>query len=144
MIATTQRFFLGKLGVTGIALAVGLLVLTSAVSTALALLLPALLAPLLDLALAPRTSAAAAAPPASLGGLSLRNLGAAVFGWFGIGAVGDPFRAIVLLAVAYVAVGFLKGCADFAGYLIALWIRARAAAALGDVTAGTMSMGTSG
>src|SRR5256884_8723493 len=63
-------------------------------------------------------------------GLSLRNLGASVFRWFGIASVEDRFRAILVLCGVYVGAGFLKGWIDFGNYLLALWIRVRAAAAL--------------
>src|SRR5262245_4307084 len=89
--------------------AVALLVLLSYVAIGLAALLPVLMAPLLDLALGSPTEAAPGAGSVSLGGLSLKNLGAAFFQWSGIGAVEDRFRAIVWLCAAYVVVGFLKG-----------------------------------
>jgi len=110
--------------------AVALLVALSYVSMALAALLPVLMAPLLDLALAPPAAAAPAAEPITIGGLSLKNLGAAFFQWLGVRSVDQPFRAIAMLCIAYVAVGFLKGWADFASYLLGLWIRVRAIAAI--------------
>jgi subfamily B ATP-binding cassette protein MsbA len=108
--------------------AVGLLLASSYVATVLAALFPVLMAPILDLALGTPPGSATAAP--SGGGLSLKNLGAAVFHWLGIQAVGDRFRAIVILCVVYVITGFLKGWIDFGNYLLALWIRVRATAAL--------------
>jgi len=109
--------------------AVAVLVAVSALSTALASLLPLLMAGLLDLALStPQTS-----PPAGaigLGGVSLKNLGVAFFQWFGLEPGDHRFRLIVWLAAGYVAVGFLKGWADFGAYLVAVWIRARATASL--------------
>ena len=108
--------------------AVLLLVLLSYASVALAALLPVLMAPILDLALGASTRAAAA--PVGLGGVSLKNLGATFFQWLGVGAVGEPLRAIGLLCLAYVAVAVLKSWTDFAGYLLALWIRVRAVAAM--------------
>jgi len=110
--------------------AVALLVALSYVSIALAALLPALMAPLLDLALPAPAAAPAGSAPITLGGLSLKNLGAAFFQWMGVDAVEDRFRAIVFLCLGYVLVGFLKGWADFASYLLALWIRVRSGAAL--------------
>ena len=107
--------------------AVGLLALLSYVSAALAALLPMLMAPILDLALAP---AAPAAAPVALGELSLKNLGAAVFQWLGVGAVANPLRAIAVLCVGYVVVGFCKSWADFGCYLLGLWIRVRSIAAM--------------
>jgi subfamily B ATP-binding cassette protein MsbA len=104
--------------------AVGCLVLTSYLAAGLAALLPVLMAPILDLALG------TGSPPAEAGGLSLRNLGAVVLGWLGDVGAGDRLRAIVLLCGVYVGVGLLKGLADFGNYLLALWIRARATAAL--------------
>ncbi len=110
--------------------AVGLLLLTSYLATALAAFFPVLMAPILDLALGTPVGGAPA-PGATAGeGLSLRNLGAAFFQWLGIESVTDRFRAIVVLCVVYVAAGFLKGWVDFGNYLLALWIRVRAAAAL--------------
>ena len=89
--------------------AVALLVATSYVATALAALLPVLMAPILDLALGrpigPRGGAI------GLGGVTLDNLGAAVFQWLGIGAVDDRLRAIGLLCLVYVAVGGLSALA---------------------------------
>jgi subfamily B ATP-binding cassette protein MsbA len=108
--------------------AVGLLLLTSYLATALTALFPILMAPILDLALG--TPPGGAAAPATAGGLSLRNLGAAFFEWFGIHSVGDRFHAIVVLCVIYVVAGFLKGWLDFGNYLLALWIRVRANAGL--------------
>ena len=114
--------------------AVGLLLLTSYLATALAALFPVLMAPILDLALGSPPGSATGSVPVSGDGLSLRNLGATFFQWFGIHSVGDRFRAIVILCVVYVAAGFLKGWIDFGNYLLALWIRVRANAALqGDL-----------
>jgi ATP-binding cassette, subfamily B, bacterial MsbA len=110
--------------------AVTLLVASSYLAMGLAALLPALMAPLLDLALGSRAADPAAAGPVRLGGLSLNNLGAAVFQWIGVSAVEDRFRAILFLCLGYVAVGFLKGWTDFANYLLALWIRVRVGAAM--------------
>src|SRR5262249_60283417 len=106
----------------------GVLVLltTTALATALAALFPLLMAPILDLALGnPATSGA----PASTGPLSLKNLGSVVLHWLGIGGE-DRFRAVIILCVACVAVGVLKGALDFGNYLLALWIRVGAAAAM--------------
>ena len=107
-------------------LAVLLLLATSYLATALAALFPVLLAPILDLALGTPAPAAAAGS----GTLSLSNLGATFFHWIGVHAVEDRFRAILWLCAAYVAAGFLKGWLDFGNFLLALWIRVRAAAAL--------------
>jgi subfamily B ATP-binding cassette protein MsbA len=106
--------------------AVTLLVLTSAVATVLAGLLPVLMAPILDLALGEPASTGAV----SVGTLSLRNLGTAFFQWTGVYAVDDRFRAVVYLCLAYVATGLLKALLDFANYLLALSVRVRAAAAM--------------
>ncbi len=105
--------------------AVGLLLVISALGTVLAAVFPVLMAPILDLALG-----GSATPPARVSGLTLSNLGAAFFSWIGVGAVDDRFRAILLLCLAYVAVGVLKGWLEFAGYMLALWIRMRAGTAL--------------
>src|SRR5438309_522477 len=86
-----------------------------------------LMAPILDLALG---APAGAAGGDAAAGLSLRNLGAAVSGWLSITSVEDRFRAIIVLCAVYVGAGFLKGWIDFGSYLLALWIRVRAAAAL--------------
>ncbi len=107
--------------------AVACLLATSYAATALAALLPVLLAPILDLALGPSSPAPGA--PGGIGGLSLRNLGATVLGWLGA-PVEDRFRAILVLCAAYVGIGFLKGLVEFGNYLLALWIRVRATAAL--------------
>ncbi|HEV8440992.1 MAG TPA: ABC transporter ATP-binding protein [Methylomirabilota bacterium] len=109
---------------------VALLVALSYVGMALAALLPVLMAPLLDLALGSGVTASSGSGPITLGSLSLKNLGAAFFQWLGVNAVEDRFRAIALLCAGYVAVGFLKGWADFGNYLLALWLRARAGAAM--------------
>lgn len=106
--------------------AVLLLVATSYLATALAALFPVLMAPILDLALG--TPAAGAA--GVTGGLSLSTLGARVLQWIGVRASDDRFRAIVWLCVAYVGVGFAKGWLDFGNFILALWIRVRAGAAL--------------
>jgi subfamily B ATP-binding cassette protein MsbA len=107
--------------------AVALLLLTSYLATALAALLPVLMAPILDLALG---RAGAVGSGVALGALSLNNLGAAFFQWVGVRSVGDPFRAILVLCALYVAAGVLKGWVDFGNYLLALWIRVRAGAAM--------------
>jgi len=114
--------------------AVGLLLLASYLAAALAALFPVLMAPILDLALGAPVGGAAGAGDAASAGLSLRNLGATVFQWLGVQSVDDRFRAILILCVVYVVAGFLKGWLDFGNYLLALWIRVRAAAALqGDL-----------
>jgi subfamily B ATP-binding cassette protein MsbA len=105
--------------------AVALLLVLSALGTVLTAVFPVLMAPILDLALG-----SSAIPPARVSGLTLSNLGATFFAWIGIGAVEDRFRAILLLCMAYVAVGVLKGWADFGNYMVALWIRMRAGTAL--------------
>jgi subfamily B ATP-binding cassette protein MsbA len=107
--------------------AVALLLVTSYLATALTALFPILMAPILDLALGAPVGSASGDAAA---GLSLRNLGATVFGWLGIASVEDRFRAILLLCAVYVGVGFIKGWIDFGNYLLALWIRVRAAAAV--------------
>jgi len=107
--------------------AVALLLVSSYVATAVAALFPVLMAPILDLALG---APAGAAGGDAAAGLSLRNLGAAVSGWLSITSVEDRFRAIIVLCAVYVGAGFLKGWIDFGNYLLALWIRVRAAAAL--------------
>ena len=109
--------------------AVGLLLLTSYVGTALSALFPILMAPILDLALGVPVGAGVSGT-APNDGLSLTNLGAAFFEWVGVRAVDDRFRAIVVLCLVYLAVGILKGIADFGNYLLGLWIRVRATAAL--------------
>src|SRR5439155_747861 len=109
--------------------AVGLLLLTSYVGTALSALFPVLMAPILDLALGVPVGAGVSGT-APNDGLSLTNLGAAFFDWVGVRAVDDRFRAIVVLCLVYLAVGILKGIADFGNYLFGLWIRVRATAAL--------------
>jgi ABC-type multidrug transport system fused ATPase/permease subunit len=106
--------------------AVLLLLVTSYLATGLAALFPALMAPILDLALGAPPGGASAAH----NGLSLSNLGAAVSRWIGIQTTEDRFRVIVWFCAAYVAAGFLKGWLDFGNFLLALWIRTRAAAAL--------------
>ena len=103
-----------------------LLLAGSYVATALAALAPVLMAPILDLALATPV----AAERVSLEQLSLKNLGSAFFQWMGVGSVDDRFRAIVVLCAAYVIVGLLKGWIDFGNYVLALWLRLRAGAAM--------------
>ncbi len=108
--------------------AVALLLLTSYLATALAALFPVLMAPILDLALgSPARQGGGSITP---GALNLGNLGAAFFQWIGIQEVGDRFRAITWLCGAYVATGLLKGWLDFGNFLLALWIRVRAGAAM--------------
>jgi ABC-type multidrug transport system fused ATPase/permease subunit len=103
-----------------------LLLVTSALATALTALLPVVMAPILELAL----GGVRATPNAGVSGLNLSNLGAAVLRWLGAGTGDDRFRAIVFLCLAYVAVGLVKGWLDFGNYLLALWLRVRAASAL--------------
>jgi subfamily B ATP-binding cassette protein MsbA len=105
--------------------AVLVLLASSYLATALAGLLPVLMAPILDLAL----GRGVAAPP-SRSGLDLNNLGAAFFGALGVDRVDSPLRGVALLCAAYVAAGALKAVVDFGNYLLALWIRIRAGAAI--------------
>jgi subfamily B ATP-binding cassette protein MsbA len=108
-------------------LAVAALVLSSYAAVGLAALLPILMAPILDLALG---SASTSAAPASLGGVSLQNLGEAVVQWLGVGAVTRPLRAVGWLCLAYVLVAVLKSWVDFGSYLLGLWIRVRVITAM--------------
>jgi ATP-binding cassette, subfamily B, bacterial MsbA len=105
--------------------AVSLMLAGGLLATLLAALLPALMAPILDLALG-RPPVAASAARIGFGTLSLQNLGAAFFQWFGIETVTRPFAAILVLCVLYVAIGLLKACIDFTNFLLAQWIRVRA------------------
>ena len=104
------------------------LVASSFAATAMAALLPVLMAPILDLALG------APAPAAAGDGLSLKNLGAAVLGWtqrwLGGAWTDNRLAAVAALCGVYVAVGFAKAGLDFWNYMLALWIRVRAAAGL--------------
>ena len=84
--------------------AVGLLLVTSYLATAVAALFPLLMAPILDLALGAPIGAGGGTP-----GLSLRNLGASVLSWVGIASIEDRSRAILVLCAIYVGVGFFKG-----------------------------------
>jgi subfamily B ATP-binding cassette protein MsbA len=109
--------------------AVTLLLVTSFLATALAALLPVVMAPILDRALGvPLTPAAG--DRVTLGTLSLKNLGAAFFQWAGVEPGGDALRVIAVLCGLYVVVGVLKGWLDFANYLLFVWIRVRAMAAM--------------
>ena len=108
--------------------AVALLLVTSYLATAVAATFPLLMAPILDLALG--VPDPAGRPRVGPSELTLGNLGAAVLQWIGVEAVGDRFRAILWLCLAYVAAGFLKGWLDFGNFLLALWIRVRASAAM--------------
>ena len=110
--------------------AVLVLLAVSYVAMGLAALLPVLMAPILDLALGQPVQPAAPGGRVSLGGLTLRNLGAAFFQWVGVQGVADRFQAMLILCGVYVAVGLLKAWTDFATYLLALWIRVRAGAAM--------------
>ena len=104
--------------------ALGLLLLSSYLATALAGVLPVLMAPILDLALGVPVG------PHPGGGLSLKNLGATFFSWIGVASVEDRFRAILLLCAAYVAAGLFKSALDFGNHLLAVWIRVRAMSAM--------------
>jgi ATP-binding cassette, subfamily B, bacterial MsbA len=108
--------------------AVALLVGTSYVATALAAVLPVLMAPILDLALGRPVGARGST--IGVGGVTLENLGAAVFQWLGVQSVDDRLRAIALLCVAYVAVGAARAAVEFGNFMLALWIRVRAGAAM--------------
>ena len=103
-----------------------LLIVTSYLTTALAAIPPLLMAPIMDLALGSPSPTTAG----GLTGLSLRNLGATVLEWARVSPSADRMHVIAALCALYVAVGFIKGWADFGNYLLALWIRARAHAAL--------------
>ena len=108
--------------------AVLVLLAGSYLATLLAALGPVLMAPILELALGSGDLVAGA--PRAVGDLSLRNLAAALFHWLGIAGVESRFRAIAVLCVAFFAVGFLKGWVDYGNYVLALWIRVRAAIAM--------------
>jgi len=107
--------------------AVLLLLAASYLATALATLFPMLMAPILDLALGAPLAGQERVP---LSSLSLKNLGPAVLQWVGAQSVSDRFHAILMLCLAYVAAGVLKGWVDFGNYMLALRIRVRAGAAM--------------
>ena len=107
--------------------AVLLLLASSYVATALTGLLPVVMAPILDLALGSPTPTGG---PVGWRGVSLGNLGATVLQWLGLGGDLDRFTAIAVLCGVFVAVGLLKGAFDFWNYMLALWIRVRAGAAM--------------
>ena len=109
---------------------VALLILGSYTAAALSASLPVLMAPILDLAIGTHGARASAAAGTDGTGLSLKNLGAAVLAWLGVGATEDRFGAIVRLCMVFVAVGVIKAAVEFGNYLLALWIRVRAAAAV--------------
>jgi subfamily B ATP-binding cassette protein MsbA len=108
--------------------AVLLLLASSYVATALTGLLPVVMAPILDLALGSPTPTGG--PPVGWRGVSLGNLGATVLQRLGLGGDLDRFTAIAVLCGVFVAVGLLKGAFDFWNYMLALWIRVRAGAAM--------------
>ena len=110
--------------------AVALLVVLTYAAMTLAALLPVLMAPLLDLAVGSPPAVLSNSAPITWSGLSLKNLGTAFFQWLGVRSVEDRFRAIVLLCAASVGVGVLKAGAEFANYLLALWIRVRVGTAM--------------
>ncbi len=110
--------------------AVGLLLVTSYLAAALAAFFPVLMAPILDLALGTPMVPATGAGDIRLETLSLKNLGVAFFQWLGVRSVDDRFRAILLLCIVFAATGLLKALVDFGSYVLALWIRARAAATM--------------
>ena len=101
------------------------LVAAGLVTAGLAALLPALMAPMLDLALGRQ-----ATPPGGGGRLSLANLGAASLAWLGIDRVADPRPILLALAGAYAGVGALRGVGEYVSSLLALRIRMAAAGAL--------------
>jgi subfamily B ATP-binding cassette protein MsbA len=108
--------------------AMALLVVASYLATVMAALSPVVMAPILDLALGrPVPSATATVGPVT--GLSLNNLGVAVQVWLSL-TDGDRLRTILILCAAFAALGILKGVVDFGNYLLALWIRVRAATAM--------------
>lgn len=109
---------------------VAILLVTSYLAVGLAALFPVLMAPILDLALGRPLAPVAGGNGIPLHDLSLKNLGAAFFQWVGLQTLDDRFQVIVLLSVLYAAAGVAKGGVDFASYLLALWIRARAATAI--------------
>jgi subfamily B ATP-binding cassette protein MsbA len=106
---------------------VALLIAVSYAATLLAGLLPVVMAPILDLALGRGVQAA---PPSGVGGLSLNNLGATFFHAVGVEHVASPLKGVFVLCLVYVIVGLLKAAADFAGYVLTLWIRILAGAAM--------------
>jgi len=107
--------------------AVVMLIAGSYAATLLAGLLPVIMAPILDLALGRGVQAA---PPSGVGGLSLNNLGATFFHAVGVERVASPFTGVLVLCAIYVGTGVLKAFVDFANYILTLWIRTRAGAAM--------------
>jgi subfamily B ATP-binding cassette protein MsbA len=107
--------------------AVLLLLALSYLATALAGLLPVLMAPILDLALG---RGVGAQPPSGVAGIDLNNLGAAFFRAVGVDRVDSPLHGVAMLCGVYIAVGVLKALVDFGNYLLALWVRIRAGAAM--------------
>jgi subfamily B ATP-binding cassette protein MsbA len=108
--------------------AVLLLLGTTYVATALAGLVPVVMAPILDLALG--TPIPGDRQPVDLGNLSLNNLGVVALQSLGTGAGDDRFTSVLLLCGVFVALGVLKGVVDFGNYMLALWIRVRVTAAM--------------
>ena len=107
--------------------AVGVLIVASYAATLLAGLLPVLMAPILDLALGRGVGAGRAG---GVRGVDLNNLGATFFALVGINRVDSPLAGLAVLCAMYVAVGVGKAFLDFANYLLGLWIRVRAGAAM--------------
>src|SRR5207245_236498 len=50
--------------------------------------------------------------------------------WPKVALLASPFKGVVVLCLLYVAVGWLKAIVDFASYILTLWIRTRAGAAM--------------
>ena len=101
-----------------------LLMAGSYVAAILLAIFPFILAAILDLAL---NKPMGGEGTIGVGDLSLSNLGAALFQWFGIDAVGNTRQAIAILAGVFLGLGVLQALVTFLNYMVALRIRAMAA-----------------
>jgi ABC-type multidrug transport system fused ATPase/permease subunit len=97
----------------------------SLLSAGLAALLPVLLAPILDLALATDLTR-----PAEGSRLGLRTLGVTVIDALGLRPTPGAFGLMIVLGGIWVAVGVLHGLVEYGAYMLTQWIRVRARAAL--------------
>jgi len=105
-----------------------LLLVTNFAATFFTALLPLLMAPILDIALGkPIITASGGAQDIAFSKLTLSNLGSAVLQWLSLSDMTNKFRLVLFLGGLYVVIGLLKGLANFASYLLALWIRVRSA-----------------
>jgi subfamily B ATP-binding cassette protein MsbA len=92
-------------------------------ATVFAAVLPLTLAPILDAVVGKTAPAAEAGVSPAISNLSLKNIGAAVIHWLGLGEGVGRFKLVLIFSFIYLGMGLLKNLCNFGSYMVALWIR---------------------